>query len=339
MRRPKLSPHLLAAGLGLLVAAWEGRPVHADTSPDQTAVVARVGAQTITAGDLSRRMAGIPPFQLRSFGSTGEEVRKNFLQKVLVREALLAQGAAGSALAARNDVTERTRAVLRNAMLTRLRAEVARNGKPTDEDIKAYYDKNAARFHSPAKLALWQILVQKREEAADILAELRKDPSPKRWADLARERSLDKATFMRGGNLGFVSPDGTTAEPGVRVDKTVLEAAAGVKDAEFVPEPVKVGDRWAVVWRRQSMKPVERGLDMEAPSIRQVLMHERTDARIKETIARLRKEHLADHEPELVEQIEMGASGELGTVRRPGTQNHARRSGNPAPIQVPGGLR
>jgi peptidyl-prolyl cis-trans isomerase C len=318
---------ILAAGALLLASAWEGRAVHADTSP----VVARVGAYTITAADLERRMAAVPPFQLKSFGNTAAEIRKAFLEKVLVREALLAQGAVARDLLERDEVKDKVRGVMRSAMLARLRADVTR-ARVSDEDVKAYYEKNLAKFHSPPRLALWQIVVPKREEADAILTELKKDPTPKHWTDLARDKSIDQATKMRGGDLRFVAPDGTTSEPGVRVSRPVLDAAEKLKDAEISPEPVKDGDRWVILWRRQSMKAVDRPLELEAGSIRQILLHERTDAKIKEALATLRKEHLTDHEPEQLDAIDVTPQGDLSATRRPGALPQGKRAPvNPVP--------
>src|SRR5262249_23526648 len=89
-------------------------------------------------------------------------------------------------------------------------------------------------------------------------------PSPKHWTELARSKSIDGATGMRGGNLGFVGPDGSTPEPGLKVSPAVLSAVGRLKDAEISPDPVQDGDRWVIVWRKQTMKSVERPLELEA---------------------------------------------------------------------------
>ena len=102
---------------------------------------------------------------------------------------------------------------------------------------------------------------------------------------------------MRGGNLGFVSPDGTTPEPGLKLSPAVMAAAQKLKDADMSPEPVADGDRFVILWRKQTMKSVDRPVELEAGSIRQMLLHARTDGRIKETIAGLRKQHLHGAQP------------------------------------------
>lgn len=317
---------ILAAGLGLCAVTWHGQKAQADVSP----VVARVGAQTITAADLERRLAQVPPFQLRSFGKDAAEIRRNFLEKVLVREALLAQGGAERGLAERPEIKDKIRGILRNTMLAKIRGEVQKGSGITDADIKAYYEQNASKYHSPTRVALWQIVTAKREEAEAILAELKKDTTPKKWTELAREKSIDKPTAMRGGNLGFVSPDGSTADPGVKVGHAVLEAIEKVKDSELVPEPIKDGDRWVVAWKRQTMKSVDRPIEVELGSIKQILLHARTEAKIKEILAGLRKDHLSEHNPEMLDMIDITPQGDLTPVRRPGALPIAKRA-NPVP--------
>ena len=168
---------LFAAALTILATlapSRSSRAVGADASP----VVARVGTVTITAAELERRMAVVPGFQLRAFGATPTEIKRSFLERVLVREALLAQGGALRGLGERGDVQERMRGVLRNAMLAGLKAEVLSSTPIDEKEIKAYYDEHATKFQSPERLGLWVIVVQKREEAVEVLAELKKDSSP-----------------------------------------------------------------------------------------------------------------------------------------------------------------
>jgi len=330
---------LFAAAIGLVITNWQTRGVQADAPVDDGAVAAKVGSRTITVGELSQRIAQVPPFQLRSFGTNADEVRKNFLDKVLVREALLAEGARGAKLDERDDVKERIRGALRTAALAKIRADLLAKEPVTDEEIKAYYDANAAKFHSPPRIAIWRIQVATRDEAQAILDELKKDPTPKKWTEIARDKSLDTATKMRGGNLGFVAPDGTTAEPGLKVDPAILEAVGKVSDVQIVAEPVKDGDRFAVLWRRQSMRAIDRPIEIESTSIRQLLTHQKTEKKITEEIARLRKEHVGETHPELLDLLEISSLGELGPARRVDAGSSAQKpsAGSPAPKEQPGG--
>jgi peptidyl-prolyl cis-trans isomerase C len=190
-------------------------------------------------------------------------------------------------------------------------------------------------------VAIWRILLATREEAQAVLDDVKKDLTPKHWNEVCRDKSLDKATSMRGGNVGFVSPDGSTAEAGVKVDPVLVKAAMGVKDAELVPEPVREGERWAVVWRRQGMRAVERDLESEKGNIRQTLLHARTEEKIKGVLEALRKDRLTEYSPELVDQLDITSNGELQPMRRPGSLSSSRRASAqpPQPVPGPGGLR
>jgi peptidyl-prolyl cis-trans isomerase C len=327
-----------AAGIALFATTWHARIVHADVSADEVTIVARVGSRTISAADVSRRIAQLPPFQLRAFGRTPDEVRRAFVDKVMVREALLAQGAIDLKLGERDEVGERVRGVLRNATLGQVRAESGSTGPVSDAEVKAYYEANASKYHAPARVQVWRIQVAKRDEALSILTELKKDPTPKHWNELAREQSTDRATNLRGGNLGFVAPDGTTSEAGLKVDAAILAAVNGAKDGELLQVPVQDGERFSVVWRRNSMKPVDRDLATEAPLIKPILQHERGETKARLLVERLRAEHMTEFNPDAVDLIEVSNTGDLQPIRRPGTMQ-TRKPLGAQPIPVPGSMR
>jgi peptidyl-prolyl cis-trans isomerase C len=297
------------------VASTGGPSVQAETAED--AVVARVGPSTITAGELSRRLLSMPPFQLKMFGKTEDEIKRTFLERVLVRDLLLAQGAVDQKLDAEDNVEERARATLRGAMLQQIRLE-ALSEPISDQEVEKYYNDNADKFHAPERLGIWRILVATREDALSVIEEWKKDSSATRWNVLARERSLDKATNMRGGNLGYVSPDGKTGDAAIVVDAAVIELAKTLKEAELSQVPVKEGDKWAVVWRRGTMKPVDRPLAQEAPGIRQTLARQRTENKLKALLDTARKEHVHDLTPDFVDELTVSAQGDLQPVKRPG---------------------
>ena len=320
----------LFAGLMVFAAATApGGAVRAD-APD-SAIVARVGAQTITAGELTRRITGIPPFQLKSFGKTEDEIKRNFLERVMVRDLLLAQGAVDQKLDKAQNVEERVRATMRSAMVQQIRFDSL--GAPiTDQEVADYYKANADKFHAPVRIALWRILVATKEDAVKVIADMKKDGSVKHWNDIARERSLDKATNMRGGNLGYVDPQGKTADVAIVVDKAVIEAVAPLKDGEPAAEPVKEGEKWAVVWRRQTMAAVDRSLDSEAAGIRQTLARQRAEARLQAVIDAATAERVRDVNVELVDDVAVSSQGDLQPQRRPGVLPARRTAvGQPAP--------
>lgn len=330
----------LASGLaiGLLTLVTPASESVAD-APDEV-VVARVGKRTITAGELNRRIAGTPPFQLRRLGGSAEEIRRNYLDQVLVRELLWAEGAQARGLDERPELADRVRRELRRAILADIRKQALSDAPITDEDVEKYYASHRDRFQSPDRIGIWRILLETRSEAEAVLREVKEDLTPATWNRVARERSVDKASRMRGGNLGFVAPDGKTSQAGVVVDPALYEAALGVEDASLVSEPVAEGRRFAVLWRRQSMKAVSRSLESERSSIRQLLSHARYEEKVDELLAGLREKHVSSVSEELIDHLEVTPSGTIERGKRPGVLPKSRtRSAQPVPRQGSDGLR
>lgn len=136
------------------------------------------------------------------------------------------------------------------------------------------------------ELELWRILVPDPLLAHELLSQLQPF-DPRKWAELARQHSKDRATHLRAGNLGFVDARGQTHRPQVRVAAALHRAATAVADGEVVPVPVAEGRDWAVVWRRGSrLKATEPVL---APAWR------RFDESLNALLSALRKRHLQEH--------------------------------------------
>ena len=54
---------------------------------------------------------------------------------------------------------------------------------------------------------------------------------------------------------------------------------------ELVPEPVKEGGQWAVVWRKQAMRAVSRTAEMETSTIRSSILDERIRKAVEDPAA------------------------------------------------------
>jgi peptidyl-prolyl cis-trans isomerase C len=132
-------------------------------------------------------------------------------------------------------------------------------------------------------------------------------PTPATFARLAREHSQDKATYLRAGNVGFVTAEGTSSEPGLRVDPSVVQAAQKVRDGTLVPEPVAEGERFAVVWRRGTIASTKRTVDDVAAQIRDTLWKTRIKEETDREIADLRASKLRDVNEGLLDTIDLRA--------------------------------
>jgi hypothetical protein len=283
--------HLLRAGL--LACTLLGQLAVADTG-----TLARVGPFAIDAATFQRRAALVAPLEWPELGASWREQRRRFLDDVLVAEGLLAVAAeqAPAALPSARD-----RALARTLEAT-LASETSR-AVPSEADVAAYRERYRAELDTPRTLSLWRILLVSEADARAVIAQL-SPLTEAAWSRLARERSTDRATNMRAGNLGRVAADGQTHMPELRVSPALFAAADRVKDGELVGSPVPEGDAFAVVWRRASQPARESSPASVATSIAARLGEQRFATARAQLIEALRRAHLADHQPERVASFE-----------------------------------
>ena len=310
-RRSSTALAVLAASAVLSFASRSS----ADLSPGERArrdvVLATVGPRTIRVGELEDRLAAMPDFQRAQYGATEPEVRKGVLQRMLIKDALVAT-------AAEADITDplvkyevaRARS---NATLRELAKKQPEPKQIPEADVAAYYAAHESSYRAPPRIQVWRILVATAAEAEAILAAMQKDGTPDAWAKLCREKSLDEATKLRRGTLGFLAPDGSSSEAGVKAPVEMVQAALTVSDGEIVPKPIVEGDKLAVVWRRGSTPARSQTLQAAEPEIRRTL----TETRFREVrdalVARLRAERVRGVDDSLVGGLTL--ADEQGVVK------------------------
>jgi peptidyl-prolyl cis-trans isomerase C len=195
------------------------------------------------------------------------------------------------------------------------------------DDVRKYYAENKSKYETPARYNLWRIRCSKREEALSVFDSAKAAPTVDAFTKLAREHSIDKATNLRAGNLGFVDLEGNSNEVGVKVDAELPKAAAAMKDGELVPLPVAEGSGFAVVWRRGSVAASHRSFEESAPQIREALWRQRNDEATQRLIEELREAHLTGLNESALNGIEVSAGdGEVMPRRRPGQVPPLRKS-------------
>lgn len=281
-------------GLILGLSLAQG-PSFAESEAERRAKVAvRVGSRSMTVGELEDRLAGIPPLQQATLGATRSEIVHAYVDQVVVRELLLAEGADKEGLSKKAPTSFQLKRALSTATLRAAHAPIPSANAIPMADVQKYYDDNRSRFDAPERINIWRILCKTQDEAQKVLDDAKRTPTIAKYNDLAREHSLDKATNMRGGNLGFVGPDGTSNEAGLKVDPALVRAVVPLKDGEFAPQPVKEGDAFAVLWRRATVPPSKRTVEEAAAQIRSTLYRERIEGIEKKLIDDLRAKKVSN---------------------------------------------
>ncbi|RUS48084.1 peptidylprolyl isomerase [Cohnella sp. AR92] len=72
--------------------------------------------------------------------------------------------------------------------------------KPTEDDLKKYYDENKESFGTPEQVQASHILLSTKEEAEAVLKQLKEGAD---FAALAKEKSIDTGSAANGGDLGY----------------------------------------------------------------------------------------------------------------------------------------
>ena len=307
------SPLFVAA---LLVAR---APHAADDAARRAAAVAHVGPRTVTVGELETRLAVVPRFQLMTFGATPPDVARKFLDQIIVPEALLALGAEDTHVDQDPAVERQVERTLSNATMRATRNQIGLASAIPLDDVKGYFAANKDRFDMPERINVFRILCASRDEAQSVLDDAKKDGTLAKFTTLARDHSVDKATNLRAGNLGFVTPDGKSNEPGLTVDPAVVKAATALKDGEMASAPVPEGAAFAVVWRRGTVKALHKTFDEVSGQIRDIMWRDRKEKAEHELMARLRAK-VSDVNESLLGTFDVPIDdGAMGPKKRTGT--------------------
>lgn len=323
----------------LLFAALASLAAPSIAASDSSQVVARCGEAALTLGAVERRLAELGSAQVAALGGPGADAPRRVIEQVLALELAAELEARARRLDENPRVRDKTRELLRQAMERAIAREALEKQPVTAAEIAAYYEANRARFEQPARVRIWRILVNEEALAQRLLAEAKKAGSPSKWSELTREHSIDKATHLRQGDLGFVRADGTTDVPRVMVAPALFTAAEAVKDGEIVPNPVPENGKFAILWRRGSLPKTSRSLSDETPSIRQLLERRRTDAARKALLAKLRPERVKEEHQELLDLLPEGVlSPQTPRERLPATP-HPAEAASATPSQTDRGLR
>jgi len=144
--------------------------------------------------------------------------------------------------------------LLREKVFKKVTADV----KVSDDDVKAYYEKNKKQYETPAQPEtrdLRHILVKKKAKADELYAELQADPS--KFAQLAKKFSTDTSSATNGGKL----PPGVGVKG--RLDPAFEKVAFSIKE-NVVSKPVKSQFGWHLI---EALGPVKPGTPAKATAL------------------------------------------------------------------------
>ena len=174
----------------------------------------------------------------------------------------------------------------------------------TEQDADKFYQEHHNEFHQQDAIHLWRIQFSSEAPAQQFLKQLKGSKQPVAlWGKTAAQKSGDRATHLRNGDLGFVRSNGHTDVPQVRVNRALFSAAQQVNDGEYVPRPVQERDRWAVLWRRGARSARSTPFSKVASQLKHHLRSEQARQELDNLRISLREAHLTNFRPDLLESV------------------------------------
>lgn len=156
------------------------------------------------------------------------------------------------------EVERHTRLSLFLDKLTRRGIEVS------EEEIEAYYNQNRATLSTPERVQVRHILVDTKEQAEELRAQLVDGAD---FEELAKAHSTDTASAVNGGMIGYLQAD----SPIVPAFK---EAALKLQVGE-VSQPVQTEFGWHLIRADDRIEATDPTLDEARDLIRDILIDQK----------------------------------------------------------------
>jgi peptidyl-prolyl cis-trans isomerase C len=163
-------------------------------------VLATYAGQRLTTTRVLKEMERLPS-PSRAYLQAPDRKRQ-FVDNLILNELLFAEG---QKLGYDKDeeVDRQVNDLRRRLVVQKVVREYQKPPEITDEQAKAYYDENPT-LYSTTQIRASHILVKDEALAREVRDQVKSDPS--KFADVAKEKSTDKTSGQKGGDLGMFGP-------------------------------------------------------------------------------------------------------------------------------------
>ena len=204
------------------------------------------------------------------------EMRDAIKQQMINRELMVQEGAKrgldkNPETAARLSFSRQD--VLSNAYIQ----DVLRANPVTDDAVKKEYERIKAQ--STKEFKTRHILVDKEDEAKDIIAQIKKGAS---FEKLAAEKSIDPGSKGNGGDLNWSMPS--------RFVKPFGDALAKLKKGQMTDAPVQTNFGWHIIRVDDERAAKLPGFDEAKPQLQQGLQNQAVEKAIADLRAKAKIE-------------------------------------------------
>jgi peptidyl-prolyl cis-trans isomerase C len=179
-------------------------PATATTAPTDAAkpaadgeVVATYAGNRLDAAKVKKEMERLPA-PSRAYLQAPDRKRQ-FVENMILNDLLYAEGQK-QGYDKDEDIDRQVNDLRRRLVVQRVVREFQKPPEITDEQAKKYYDDNP-NLYSSTQIRASHILVKDEAQAKEIRDQVKADPS--KFAEIAKEKSTDKTSGAKGGDLGM----------------------------------------------------------------------------------------------------------------------------------------
>lgn len=231
--------------------------------------IVTVNGSKITSGQLDQSVA----FIVSQGGKDSPELRQNLLNELIIQDAV-SQDVKKTGLLSKGDNAFKLKLIEKNAVMELWLNQYLSSHPVTDAEIKAEYDKQVQISKDPKnakEYQLSQIVVGSEADGNQILSQLKSGAS---FATLAKERSLDKASGVNGGLLGWALP--------TQLASPLNDLVPTLVKGEVASKPIQVGSAWHIVKVDDAKAFVMPGYDQLKDNIAKGMLQQRRQDAIKQ---------------------------------------------------------
>lgn len=271
----------------------------------KSAPVAKVGKRVITQEELDVALQSLPQFQQQQMGGARGKLR---ILELLENRALVLQAAEDQGLArdpgVKKQLDDLRAQVLEQAYHRRL---VESQPKPTEPQIRDYYDKHPREFVVQARVnASWIKCATKKDAEA---ARRRIVDKHEDFATVAKGVSVDRESAKDGGLLGYFNPIGYVRSIGA--DKPEFQKHVFELEADDVGPVFQWEDGWAFVKVHEKTTERAEPFAKSHDSIAARLTPTFNDSLLNGELARLRDKYKVETYLSLAKELEDKSADEL----------------------------
>jgi peptidyl-prolyl cis-trans isomerase C len=257
---------------------------------DEGEVVATYAGNRITSSRVVKEMERLPA-PSRAYLQAPDRKRQ-FVDNMILNELLFAEGEK-QGFDKDPEVERQVSDLRRRLVVQKVVREYQKPPEITDEQAQKYYDENPT-LYSTTQIRASHILVKDEAAAREIREQVKADPS--KFADIAKEKSTDKTSGAKGGDLGMFGPG--------RMVPEFERAAFALKPGE-ISEIVKTQYGFHVITITDRKEGERRPFDQVKEQIKATLRNKAIQEQSEKRYADLRASANAKVDDMVLEKIQV----------------------------------